>query len=339
VEAAPVALVDSVRAFGGAVEAFVSNLAAVSLGLLLLGVLLHGLYLALRSRAWFNTLRAAYPGERFRWRRIWGAQMVALGINSVIPARAGDPARLYLAKQAVPNSTYSTVGASFVVEAVFDSIVGAFVLAFAISQGVLPDLPDLSRLPAFDLAFFARHPDFALFCLTALGVGAGVAIAVLSTRVKAFWTRVRQGVVILRDRRRYLREVASLQAVAWFVRFASFWVLLAAFGIPASVGTVLLVTAVFGLANFVPFTPQGAGAQQALLGVVLAGVAAGGALAAYSVGQQLSLAAFNVAQGFLALVLVFGTRDWRSIVRRGREERAHEAAVTDELAGEGGPGR
>ena len=62
-----------------------------------------------------------------------------------------------------------------------------------------------------------------------------VGFAWLSTRVKAFWARVRQGVTILSDRRRYLREVASLQVVAWLCRFAAFWFLLDAFRVGGSI--------------------------------------------------------------------------------------------------------
>jgi uncharacterized protein (TIRG00374 family) len=310
----------------------VSNLASVSWGFLLGGLLLHALFVLVRSRAWFNALRAAYPTERFRWRNVWAAQATGLGVNSVIPGRPGEAAKLYLAKQSVPRSSYSAVGSSFLVEWVFDLPMALLLLAFAATQDRLPDLPGLSRLPAFDLAYFAQHPQFALFLITALLVGAWTAMAVLSVRVKAFWSRVRQGLTILGSRRRYMREVASLQAVAWVVRLAGFWLMLEAFNIPGSVSAVLLVSVVYNLANLVPFTPQGAGAQQALLAVVFAGVASGSQVAAYSVGQQLSIAAFNVLMGFLALSLVFRTTDWRSIVRRGRAEVRGE----DRAAGTGG---
>ena len=46
-------------------------------------------FLTGRSRAAFNVLRAAYPAERFQWRRIWGAYVAAYGVNNVVPrARA-----------------------------------------------------------------------------------------------------------------------------------------------------------------------------------------------------------------------------------------------------------
>ena len=317
--AALVALTDSLRAFGGALLAFFGSLAAVSWLPLVAGLLLHGAFLTFQSRAWFNVMRAAYPAERFRWRNLWAAYFVGMGVNSVIPARPGALAKLFLARQSVPNSSYPAIAASVFVEALFMAVTGLLVIVFALTQGVFPDLPALPSL-AFDVAFLARHPDFALFLLTAVAVAVLGVVAVLSVRVKAFWARTRQGLSILQQRPRYLRQVLLLQTMGWFARFGAFWLLLEAFHIEASVRNVLLVVAVQSLAGLVPFTPNGAGAQQALLAVVFAGLASGSAVAAYAVGQQLSIAAFNVGVGLLALAVVFRTTDWRSLVRRGREE-------------------
>ena len=96
---------------------------------------------------------------------------------------------------------------------------------------------------------------------------------------------------------RYLREVASLQALAWAFRFAGFWFLLEAFGVGGSVKNVLLVFAVNQVAGAVPFTPGGAGVQQALLVKVFAASAPTAVVAAYSVGQQIAIAAFTAAVG------------------------------------------
>ena len=107
--------------------------------------------------------------------------------------------------------------------------------------------------------------------------------------MRAFWARVRQGVVILRDRRRYFREVFLVQLGAWVLRFTAFWFLLDAFGVGGSVENVLLVLGVNAVAACVPFTPGGAGVQQALLVKVFSGTATGATIAAYSVGQQIAI--------------------------------------------------
>src|SRR5919106_3519934 len=296
---------DSFREFFEAFEQFFENLAAIQWGSLLFAMLAFVGYLTLRSRASFHILRAAYPDERFQWRRIWGAYFAGYGFNSVIPARGGDVIRLFLTKSAVPNASYPAVAASFAVEMVFDVMMGVLILTFAFTQGVFPKPPDFSDLPAFDLAFFAQHPRFALFFLTALAVGSLVAMALLSLRVKAFWVRVRQGLTIVYDRERFVREVLAVQFAGWLLRFTAFWLLLEAFNIGGSVKNVLLVLGVQAVAAAVPFTPGGAGVQQALLVKVFAGAAAGATVAAYSVGQQIAIAAFTFCVGFGALVFIF----------------------------------
>jgi uncharacterized membrane protein YbhN (UPF0104 family) len=318
-------LADSFDSFFDAVGQFFDSLAAIRWGSLLVALTLFGIYLAFRARASFNILRAAYPGERIEYRRIWGAYMAAYGFNNVIPARGGDVVRLFLTKSSVPRSSYPAVGASFAVESVFDLAMGVLILSFAFTQGVFPKPPDFSQLPAFDLAFFASHPRFTLFLLTALGLAVIVGFAVLSTRVKAFWARVRQGLTILFDRERYLKEVFLVQLAGWGFRFAAFWFMLEAFNVGGSVRNVLLVLGVNAVAAAVPFTPGGAGVAQALLVKVFAGTAAGATVAAYSVGQQIAIALFSLGVGFVALVYVFGFRSFREVIAAGKESRAAEA--------------
>jgi uncharacterized membrane protein YbhN (UPF0104 family) len=314
----------SVEGFLSAVGDFFSSLGEVSWGSLLLGLCFFLIYLSLRARAFFHTLRAAYPGERIAARRIWGAYIAAYGFNNVVPARGGDVFKLFLVKTSVPNSTYPAVGAAFFVEAVFDAVMGVFILTFAFSQGVFPKPPDFSKIPAFDLQFFASHPRFLLFVLTALGIAALVAFALLSQRVRAFWARVRQGVTILRDRRRYLREVFAWQLAGWCFRFAAFWMLLDAFNVGGSVKNVLLVLGVNAVAACVPFTPGGAGVQQALLVTVFKGTATAATVASYSVGQQIAIGAWTLLVGFLALFFIFRIRSFKEAIRQGRAHRDAE---------------
>src|SRR3954452_3761688 len=153
-----------------------------------------------------------------------------------------------------------------------------------------------------------------LFIVTLLGVLVFVLFALLSARVRAFWARVRQGLVILSDRRRYLREVFAWQFAGWLFRCTAFWCLLEAFGVGGSVRNVLLVLGCNAVAAVVPFTPGGAGVQQALLVKVFAGTATGATVAAYSVGQQIAIAAFSLAMGFAALVFVFRFRSFKEVI-------------------------
>ena len=206
------------------------------------------------------------------------------------------------------------------------------VLAFAFSQGVFPKPPDFSKLPAFDLAFFASHPRFTLFLLTVLAIATLAAFALLSARVRAFWERVRQGLTILSDRRRYFREVFAVQFVGWLFRFTAFFLLLEAFNVGGSVRNVLLVLGVNAVAALVPFTPGGAGVQQALLVKVFAGTATGATIAAYSVGQQIAIAAFTFGAGFAILVWVFKIRSFKEVIAQGRAARGAEGQEAEATA-------
>jgi uncharacterized membrane protein YbhN (UPF0104 family) len=300
---------------------FFSQLTDLSLTSLLLGLALYALYLLLRSRALFNAVRAAYPGEDVRWRDVWGAYMVGYAINNVFPLGGGNIAQLFLTRMAIPPSSYPTVAAALSTGVVFDWVMGILVMCFAFTQGVFPKPPDFSKLPAFDISFFAANMRFTLFFLTALTILFMVAFALLSARVRAFWQRIRQGFTILRDGRRYRREMCTWQAASWVARFAAYWALLDAFHIGGSVRNALLVLGVQVVASVFPFTPGGAGVQQALLVKIF-----GGSAAAFAVGQQIATAALTSACGFAALILIFRFKSFREVIERGKEHRRSEAA-------------
>jgi uncharacterized membrane protein YbhN (UPF0104 family) len=211
---------------------------------------------------------------------------------------------------------------------IFDAVMAVPILTFAFTQGAFPKPPDFSKLPAFDLAFFASHMRFTLFLLTVLGVLGVVAFALLSARVRAFWARVRQGLTIVFDRRRYVRQVFLIQLAGWGFRFTAFWCLLSAFNVGGSVRNVLLVLGCNAVAALVPFTPGGAGVQQALLVKVFGGTASGATIAAYSVGQQIAIAAFMFGLGFAALVFIFRFRSFKEVIAAGRAAKAEAEAET-----------
>jgi uncharacterized protein (TIRG00374 family) len=317
----------SFSAFFSAVGHFARSLAAIHWLSLLFALLAFGIYMTLRARASFHILRAAYPDSRIEFRKVWGAYVAGYGFNSVVPARGGDVIRLFLTRSSVPDSSFPAVAASFAVEMIFDLCMAIPILTFAFTQGAFPKPPDFSKLPAFDLAFFASHMRFTLFLLTVLGLLGVIGFALLSARVRAFWSRVRQGLTIVRDRRRYLREVFLVQLLGWAFRFTAFWFLLNAFNVGGSVRNVLLVLGVNAVAALVPFTPGGAGVQQALLVKVFAGSATGATVAAYSVGQQIAIAAYMFGLGFAAIVFIFRFRSFKEVIAAGRAAREQDGAA------------
>jgi uncharacterized membrane protein YbhN (UPF0104 family) len=300
---------------------FFSQLASLNWLSLLLGLALFALYLLLRSRALWGAVQTAYPGVQVRWRDVWGAYMVGYAINNVFPLGGGNIAQLFLTRVAIPESSYPTVAAALWTGVIFDWFMGLLIMCFAFTQGVFPKPPDFSKLPAFDISFFAANMRFTLFVLTVLAILFLVGFALLSARVRAFWQRIRQGLTVLRSRDVYWRRMASWQLASWVARFFAYWALLDAFHIGGSVRNALLVLAVQVVASVFPFTPGGAGVQQALLLVVFSH---NPAVAAFSVGQQIATAVLSSALGFGALVFIFRFKSFREVMERGRQHRRGE---------------
>ncbi len=246
-------------------------------------------------------------------------------MNGILPAHGGDALKIVLARRSVERSSYPTIVSSFAALAPFDTAMGLLVLLYAITQGLLPRAPRFPHLPAFEITFWAAHPEALMLMLTLIGIGAFALVAILSRRVESFWQRVKQGLAIFREPTRYAREVAGWQLVGWLCRFASFWLFLEAFHIGGSVQNVLLVLSVQSISGALPFTPGGAGAQQALLVATLGG-ASHAAVLSYSVGQQLAVIAWGLLIAFGALLYISRVTGWRALIREGEAARA-EASV------------
>lgn len=310
----------SAESFANAAAQFFQHLADIHWSSVALALACLAAMQLARAWAWRNVLHAAYPDVRISFLRLSAAYLAGAGINAILPAHAGDVTKVFLVKRQIPHSSYPAVTSSFLVQAIFDTTVGLLVLFYAVSQGLLPKPPQLPDLPAFEISYWAEHPQVFAILTGALLVAIAIAIYLLAHRVRRFWDRVRQGVAILTMPRRYLREVAAWQGVGWAFRFAAFWFFLDAFGIGGSVGNVMLVMSVQAIANIVPFTPGGAGAQQALLVATLSGPTRSAVLS-FSVGTQIAMAAWSVILGFAAMLLVFRTTDWRGLIRQAEEDR------------------
>src|SRR5262245_26642901 len=176
---------------GDAIGDFGHYLGRVHLGYLALALLLSlGLQLC-RAHGWANALRAAYPREAVSERGVVGAFLVGAGMNGILPARGGDAIKIVLAKRSVRNSSYPAIISSFAVLAPFDTAIGLCVLIYAITQGLLPSAPRLPELPAFEISYWAAHPQVLLLTITVLGIAVVCLVAVLAKRVEQFWAHLK----------------------------------------------------------------------------------------------------------------------------------------------------
>ena len=316
----------SLDRFLDAGEAFFSNLAALDFLALAIALAFYFAHLLARSRAWQNVLRAAYPDRKVPYDKIAAAYIAGAGLNSFIPARVGDATKIFLAKKSIRGSTYPAITSSFFVQSIFDTTAGFLVLGYAITQGLLPEAPQLPELPAFEIAFWAEHPRLLVFVITALAIGLVVLFAVLARRAEEFWDRVKQGVVVVTKPRVYLSEVASWQGAGWLLRFGAFYFFLDAFNVGGSFSNVMLVMSVQAVTSVLPFTPGGIGPQQALLVATLEGAPAEVVLS-YSIGQQIAITIWTAVLGFLALAFVFRTTNWRRLIQSAEADAERREAT------------
>jgi uncharacterized membrane protein YbhN (UPF0104 family) len=302
-----------------AARAFFDGLTSVKWGPLTLAVVCHLLKVVARTRAWRNIVQAAYPQTDVRWRSVYGAYVAGVGVNAIVPARGGDVLKLYLLKHRVEGSSYPTLGATLLVDTLFDTVLACALVAWALAFGFLPGLDVLPNLPGVDWLYLFQHPRLGLLVGVALVLLVTLGLTWGSRKVSDFWRRVSQGFTILREPWDYLRGVAFWDAVDWSLRLASVYFFLRAFGVPAGAENVALVQTTMSLATALPFTPGGVGTEQALLLYVFEGDAPASALLSFSIGMKIVLTVVNVAIGFLAIVLMLRTFDWRGHVARDAE--------------------
>jgi uncharacterized membrane protein YbhN (UPF0104 family) len=275
------------------------------------------LRLLARVPAWRNIIRASYPDLNVPRRTIGGAYLAGVGVNAIVPARAGDVLKLYLVHDRVPGTTYPTLGATLIVETLLDMVVAGCILAWALVIGVLPGLDVIPHLPQVDWSWPLRHKReaaiIAAVWLTVLALFAVIGIR----RAREFKARVRQGFAIFGKRWAFVTQVCSGQLLSWGFRLASVYFFLKAFTVPATLHNALLVLVVQSLSTLFPFTPGGVGTQQGLLVYVFqrAGTGISGALLlSFSVGMYIAVTIANIVIGFAALFLMLGTLRWRRVV-------------------------
>ena len=290
------------------IDAFLDQLTAVDPLPVLFAVLAQLAKLTCTSMAWRNVLAAAYPDGTVRRRSIVGAYLAGVGVNAIVPLRAGDAVRVLLAHRAVAGSTYTTIVSSTLVLSIFDIAAASTLLTWAaLTQDALPGLGDLPKLPSFDFSWLLDHPLAAELLLAAFVIAA-VAVGIwIHGHVVDFWDRVKQAFAVVRRPALYLRTVAFWQAGDWVFRLVAIWFLLDAFDIPQTPENVLLVQVSASIATLLPLTPAGIGTEQAFLLYVFQGTVPSSKLLAFSVGLKFMAVGTNVVAGFTAIAVTLRT--------------------------------
>jgi uncharacterized membrane protein YbhN (UPF0104 family) len=224
-------------------------------------------------------------------------------VNNVIPARGGDVARVVLASRAVPGACCPTIASSLLVETLLDTLIGAGLIVWAVSTGALPFQLLSPQLPGGSWTLIAAA--------LAVPIALVVIACVVRDRAAAALAEARRGFAILASPQAYLVRVALPQVMAWLLRVLAMYCFLHAFHVDGQMNHAALALLVGSVTTLVPLTPGGVGTQQALLVVLLAGVAAPAAVLSFSLGTQLVITVVNVTLGGACMALMLGRVPWR----------------------------
>jgi len=289
-----------VRSAVHAVGLIANRTAEVDVRWIFAGVALYLLAQAVRTRAWHTILRAAYPAaEGLRPHHTMRAYLAGSGINALVPARGGDVVKLAMVRRRIEGSRYATLAATFLPETLFETAFGSCLVVWALAKGFMPVPTAGGELPALDVSLLVGHPIAA--AAGAVVVGAAGWWLVRKARVP-----VRQGVAILGSPARFITGVASWQALARLIRLGSMAAFMAAFALPVTPATVVLVMAAQGGGRILPLAPASAGLRLAMLSYGFVEVTGHpvdiAAITAFTfgVGAILALAGLVVALGILA---------------------------------------
>jgi uncharacterized membrane protein YbhN (UPF0104 family) len=298
----------------GWIEGVFVRIGDISIYWLLLALALKTAESAFIGLGWRNILRAAYPKSDLSFKTAWGASQGGTAINAVAPAQAGTATMIGIFRTSIRGSSVAGVTSATVVQSLF--FTAASVLLVIVVAILRPHTVSKGSPSDETGGFFASHPIAIPLILLAVGVVLYFLWPRLKPRVVKQWHKVKEGAAIFRDWRRYAREVAAPSAISYGCRIGVNIVFMAAFGIPITFFTVLLVASSHTLSQIFAITPGGVGQTQALDVATLRAYASSGDVTAFSVTQDAVITIWNVVLGVIVGLWAFGFRQMREMLSK-----------------------
>jgi uncharacterized membrane protein YbhN (UPF0104 family) len=269
---------------------------------------------ALIGLVWRNILRASYPASGIRFKTAWGASQGGTAINAVVPAQGGTAAMIGMLRARVPGSTVSGLTVATVVQSVFFLVLSVLlVVALAVFR---PRTVSKGSPSNETEGFVASHPWLVALAVVAVAAVAYVLWPRVKPRLLGEWSKAKEGAHIFRDKRRYARDVALPSAGSYCCRIGVNTVFMAAFHIPITAFTILLVASSHMLSQLFAITPGGVGQTQALDIATLRRYASSHDVAAFSITQDSVITLWNVVLGVAVMLWAFGYRQLTTFLPR-----------------------
>lgn len=247
--------------------------------LLLLTIVFATVTFPVRSIRWRLILRDA-DGRPFPWIPLWHATAIGFMANNLLPARAGEVARAYVASRQLPVRFTTALG-SIAVERVFDALVMLGLMAVAIAA---PSFPTNALVGGRSVSAIAASTAvlFGVVLVLALAIANRpgpwlVLVEHISRRllpVRAADRVVRasdgivEGLAVLKSPARFA-GVVLWSLVLWIKNAAAFAICFRAFGLDVPLEAALLLQGIIGFGVAIPSTPGYGGVFEAATLVTL----------------------------------------------------------------------
>jgi len=241
--------------------------------LLLLTVAFATLTFPVRAIRWRLILRDA-NGRPFPFLPLWHATTIGFMANNLLPARAGEVARAYVASRQLPVRFTTALG-SIGVERVFDALVMLGLMAVAIAAPSFPAHTlvggrSLSTIAASTAVLFGVVLVIALLVANRPGpwlvLVERIARHTLPVRIADKVVRASDGIVeglaVLKSPARFA-GVVLWSLVLWIKNAAAFAICFRAFGIDIPLEASFLLQGIIGFGVAIPSTPGYAGVFEA----------------------------------------------------------------------------
>ena len=287
------------------------------------GIALNLLSVLARAFSWHLTIRQALPDPRPPFRHVFSAFGVGLLGNAVLPARAGELARVAVLRRHVPHGpgTSATLLGTVFSHRLFDLFPVALLVVYVLLTARIPHWAETSLI---------------IFGLVGMAL---LAVAVLAARrhagygthdgrtVRRVIAMARQGLAVLRAP---VQAAAAIvfQTMGWVLQLLAVWAVTAAFDMSVPLPAAAVVLLLMNVATIFPLWPGNIGLLQAAVALPLRryGVAYG---TGFAFGVVLQAVEMSVGVGVGLVMLAREGLSFASLRRMEEDEEDSEESVLD----------
>ena len=304
----------------------------------IVGVLLNLLSVLARSLSWRLTIDQALPEPHPRFGQVFSAFGIGLLGNAVLPARAGELARVAVLRRHLPHGkgTSATLLGTVFAHRLFDLFPVAILVTWVLLTAKIPHWA-VTSLVIFGVVGFVLLTVGLVFA----GTGQGRVHDGMGS-LGALVTMARQGLAVLRAPVPAL-GAALFQCVGWLMQLFAVWAVMEAFDLDLPLPAAGLVLVLMNVATIFPLWPGNIGLLQAAVALPLVqyGVPYG---TGFAYGLVLQAVEMSVGVGVGLIFLAREGLSLASLKTMEEEQESEENALhrcADELADRAGarPGR